>query len=144
MEREALREALLGAWIGLNGRLKDSQVTRDLTYNEAVVMKLVYDRYRVDGEGRTAVRELVEATNMLKSLMNRTVNALRAQGYLETEREGRSLYVRPRPERLGDFLAVHHRSLELAEQIIDVIGQEDAARFVSICQKLDAAHLSLK
>lgn len=55
MENGELRERLLSAWIGINGFFKDSRMTRELTYNEAVVMKLVYDQYRADGMGRVPV-----------------------------------------------------------------------------------------
>lgn len=143
---EDLRERLLNAWIGLNGYLKDSRVTQTMTYNEAVTMKLVLDQYRQDGVGRTPVQAILRKTRMLKSQVNRTVNALCRQGYLTKEKGGedaRALFVRPAPERLADFLAVHARSLQMAQTIIDVIGAEDAAQFVRICQRLLAAEPTL-
>ncbi len=143
---EDLRERLLNAWIGLNGYLKDSRVTQTMTYNEAVTMKLVLDQYRQDGVGRTPVQAILRKTRMLKSQVNRTVNALCRQGYLTKEKGGedaRALFVRPVPERLADFLAVHARSLQMAQTIIDVIGAEDAAQFVRICQRLLAAEPTL-
>lgn len=146
MENEALLERMLRAWIGINGLLKNSRITRELTYNEAVVMKLVYDQYRSDRTGRTAVRWIVQETNMLKSLVNRTVNALCAQGYLVRERgdgDGRSVFVRPVEARLPDFLAVHRQSLELVRQIADAVGPEDAEAFVRMYEKLSAAGIRL-
>ena len=143
---EDLRERLLNAWIGLNGYLKDSRVTQAMTYNEAVTMKLVLDQYRQDGVGRTPVQAILRKTRMLKSQVNRTVNALCRQGYLTKEKGGedaRALFARPVPERLADFLAVHARSLQMAQTIIDVIGAEDAAQFVRICQRLLAAEPTL-
>ncbi len=143
---EDLRERLLNAWIGLNGYLKDSRVTQAMTYNEAVTMKLVLDQCRQDGVGRTPVQAILRKTRMLKSQVNRTVNALCRQGYLTKEKGGedaRALFVRPAPERLADFLAVHARSLQMAQTIIDVIGAEDAAQFVRICQRLLAAEPTL-
>lgn len=143
---EDLRERLLNAWIGLNGYLKDSRVTQTMTYNEAVTMKLVLDQYRQDGVGRTPVQAILRKTRMLKSQVNRTVNALCRQGYLTKEKGGedaRALFVRPAPERLADFLAVHARSLQMAQTIIDVIGAEDAAQFVRICERLLAAEPTL-
>lgn len=147
MEDGGLQEQLLRAWIGVNGMLKNSQATRELTYNEAVVMKLVYDRYQADGVGRTAVGSIVLETNMLKSLVTRTVGALCAKGYLIRERDGadaRALFVRPSASHLPDFLAVHRRSLALARQIIDVVGPEDAAAFVRMYEKLTAAGFRLR
>ncbi len=139
MENDDLRERLLSAWIGINGFFKDSRMTQELTYNEAVVMKLVYDQYRADGVGRVPLRSILKRTNMLKSLANRTIDSLCAQGYLVKERSGRALSLRLAPQRLADFLAVHQRPLALAQAVIDAIGPEDADRFVRICEKfLDA------
>lgn len=143
---EDLCERMLGAWIEVNGMLKDSRITRDLTYNEAVVMKLVYDKYRADGAGRVAVGRIARETNMLKSLVNRTVGALCDRGYLlreRGERDGRTVFVRPVEDRLEDFLAVHRRSLALVRQIIDVVGREDAESFVRMAEKLSRAGLRL-
>lgn len=141
-----LRERLLDAWIKLNGRLKDSRMTRELTYNEAVVMRLAFNQYQTDGVGRVAVRRILKETGMLKSLVNRTVDALCAQGFLVKERDEddrRSLYVRPVPGKLSAFLSVHNHSLQIADQIIQIIGEADAAAFVRCCDKLSAADIHL-
>lgn len=142
MRNKNLDERVLTAWIGLNGLLKDSQMTQGLTYNEAITMKLVYDRYRADGEGRTPIQYIIKQTRMLKSQVNRTLNTLCAQGYLVRERDAedaRNLFVRPIPDRLEDFLAVHRRSLSIVQAVIHIIGENDAAEFVRICGKLSDA-----
>ena len=139
MENGDLQERLLSAWIGINGFFKDSRMTRELTYNEAVVMKLVYDQYRADGVGCVPVQSILKRTNMLKSLANRTIDSLCAQGYVVKERNGRALSLRFVTQRLPDFLAVHQRPLALAQAVIDTIGPEDTERFVRICERvLDA------
>lgn len=144
MEQEELQERMLSAWIGLNGMLKDSRMTQDLTYNEAIVMKLVYDQYKADGVGQTTMRHIVKETRMVKSLVNRTVDSLCAQGYLHKERDetdARNLFVLPQAERLEDFLAVHRHSLQMVQSVIDVIGQEYAQAFVHMYEKLSTANL---
>lgn len=141
---EELQERMLSAWIGLNGMLKDSRMTQNLTYNEAIVMKLVYDQYKADGVGQTTMRHIVKETRMVKSLVNRTVDSLCAQGYLYKERDetdARNLFVLPQVERLEDFLAVHRHSLQMVQSVIDVIGQEYAQTFVHIYEKLNTANL---
>lgn len=146
MEDLELEERLLSAWIGIHGILKASRITEGLTYNEAVIMKLVYDQYKKDGVGRTAVSRIVEETHMLKSLVNRTINSLCTKGYLCRERDpkdARRLAVCPSLDRLPDFLTVHRQSLKLAQTIIDLIGPEDAARFVRMYEKLSASNLRL-
>ncbi len=146
MERGVLEENMLDAWIGARGMLKNSKITKSLTYNEAMVMKIVYDQYRQDGVGRTAVSTIVRRTNMLKSLVNRTINALCQRGCLRRERgeeDGRNLFVYPVEERLGEFLSVHQQSLTLARRIVDVIGEEDAAAFVRMVEKLEQTGLEI-
>ncbi len=146
MYNDDIQERMLTAWIGINGFFKDSRMTQDLTYNEAVVMKLVYDQYRADGDGRTPVQSIVKRTNMLKSLVNRTVDSLCAQGYLVKERDGRDariLYIRPVFQRLNDFLAIHQRSLDMVQAVIDAIGPEDAEQFVRICEKFLHAEIQI-
>lgn len=142
-----IRERLLSAWIGINGYFKDSRMTQKLTYNEAVVMKLVYDQYRTDGQGRTPIQLILKRTNMLKSLVNRTIDSLCNQGYLVKERDGmdaRALYVLPVPQRLADFLPIHQHSLEMVQTVIDTIGTEDAEQFVRICEKFLNAEIVIQ
>lgn len=139
-----LRERLLTAWTEVNALLKDSRMTKGFTYNEAVVMKLVFDRYRQDGVGLVPLRELRQRTNMLKSLLHRTVYALCTRGYLVKEACGgdaRAVCVRPAPERLADFIPVHERSLQMAQAVIDAVGEADAACFVRVCEKFVGAGL---
>lgn len=143
MAEPDLREQLICSWVALNGMLKDSQMTKGLTYNESIVMLLVYDSYRRDPEGKVSIQSLLKSTRMLKSLMNRTVNSLCERGFLRKEYAGRSLYVTVCPDRLSDFLQVHNRSLVIAQQIIDLIGQDDAADFIRICSKLQQSELTI-
>ena len=141
-DKNELRERILSAWTGVNGFLKNSRRTQGITYNEAVTMKLVYEQYQKDGVGLTPVQTILKRTHMLKSLANRTINSLCTQGYLVKEQSGpdaRMLYVRPLPERLPDFLAVHERSLRLAGAVIDILGEQDAESFVRICEKFLAS-----
>lgn len=143
MTNSDLPEQVLLGWIGLRGLLKDSRVTKNMTYNEATVMRIVVEQYQMDGAGLTPVQTILRQTRMLKSLVNRTVDKLCHQGYLVKQREGRNLFVKPVPEKLPDFLAVHQQSLDLVQHIITIIGEEDAAHFARICQKLTDANLEL-
>lgn len=146
MVQKDLREQLLSAWIDINGFFKDSRMTKALTYNEAIVMKLAFDQYRSDGIGQISVQTILKQTRMLKSLANRTINSLCEQGYLAKERnqdDARELSVRLIPERLNDFLAVHEQSLHLAQAVIDAIGVADTEEFVRICRKFMDADITM-
>ena len=77
---------------------------------------------------------------MLKSLVNRTIDSLVEQGYLERSegKDKRTTFVRIVPEHLEGYLAVHERSLALARELTQIIGEEDAHAFVRIVEKLVA------
>ena len=127
--------ALIRAWVSLSSMLKNSRFTKELSYNEAIVMLLLYEA----GEEPVSLKEITTSTHMLKSQVNRTVNALEAKGLLERcdcEGDRRVAYVRLRKEKIELFLQVHASSMAIARQISDIIGPEDTANFIRIADKL--------
>ena len=136
-----LEEQLITAWVRLTGIFKNTRITKGMVYNEAIVMLVAYNRYREDGKGLVSFKEIVSETRMLKSLVNRTIDSLVAKGYL-TRCEGkdkRTTFIRIVPENIGGFLEDHAHSLELARNMMQIIGTEDAEAFVRISDKI-AAH----
>ena len=137
-----LEEQLITAWVRLTGIFKNTRITKGMVYNEAIVMLVAYNRYREDGKCLVSFKEIVSETRMLKSLVNRTIDSLVAKGYL-TRCEGkdkRTTFIRIVPENIGGFLEVHAHSLELARNMMQIIGTEDAEAFVRISDKI-AAHI---
>ena len=137
---------LLRAWVQLSGILKNSRFTKELPYNEAIVMLMLYEKYQQDGVGILSVKEITSSTRMLKSLVNRTINALETKGLLlrcKSEGDKRIAYVRCVEDQLGLFLQVHASSMEIAQQISTIIGPEDTQAFIRIVQKLQQAGYSL-
>lgn len=133
-------DRLLIAWVKLSGMIKNNRITKGLQYNEATVMLLLYRRYMQDGEGLISVKEIISETGMLKSLANRTINALEAKGLLtkcQGEKDKRTLFVKCVEEKLDTFLAVHTSSLGVAKGIVDIIGEEDTEHFIRIVNKID-------
>lgn len=139
-------DRLLNAWVKLSGILKNSRITKGLAYNEAIVMLMLYKQYCTDGVGYISVQEIIKETQMLKSLVNRTVNALEAKGLLEKrrgEKDKRTLFVKCVEEKLDVFLEVHNSSLGVANHILEIIGAEDADRFIHIVEKIEASGYKL-
>ena len=127
--------ALIQAWVRLCGILKKSRFTKELPYNESIVMLQLYQA----GDKPISIKEITRQTNMLKSQVNRTINALEAKGLIERcqgEGDRRVGYVRILKERLGLFLQVHASSMEIAKNISSIIGPEDTAHFIRIVNKL--------
>lgn len=138
---------MIHSWVKLSGILKNTRITKGLMYNEAIVMLLVYNRYCEDGVGKISIKEITASTKMLKSLVNRTVNALIKKELLErceSDGDKRIVYVRCIEEKLNIFLEVHNASLKLAKNIVDIIGEEDAAAFIRLVDKIEKAGYSLK
>ena len=139
MENTSQTLDLLRAWVQLSAILKNSRFTKDLPYNEAIVMLMLYERYQQDGIGILSVKEITSSTRMLKSLVNRTINALEDKGLLtrcQADGDRRIGYVRCVEEKLGIFLQVHASSMEIAAQISQIIGPEDTEAFIRIVNKL--------
>ena len=141
-EEKDLQERLLDAWICINGTLKDSKITHELTYNEAIVMRVAYAQYEQDGVGSVPVQTIIKRTNMLKSLANRTIDSLCKKGMLVNEHR-RSVSVRIVSDNLQLFESVHDNSLNLAQNLISIIGTEDAEAFIRCGEKLREANVTL-
>lgn len=140
MQDVSLDEQLVSAWVRLTGILKNTRMTKGMVYNEAIVMLVAYTRYREDGEGLISFKEIVSQTRMLKSLVNRTIDSLVRQNFLQRceGKDKRTTFVRVVPENLDAFLQVHENSLALARRLTEIIGTDDARAFVRIVEKISA------
>lgn len=126
---------LIHAWVQLSCILRNSRFTKALPYNEAIIMLQLYQA----PDQVLSIKQITEQTHMLKSQVNRTINALEEKGLLERcEATGdrRLGFVRLRKERLELFLQVHAESLQIADDISSIIGPEDTAHFIRISNKL--------
>ena len=146
MNRETQAELILKSWVSLSAILKNNRITKGLQYNEAIVMMLLYNRYKEDGMGLISIKEITSSTKMLKSLVNRTINSLEEKQLLkrcECDGDRRVQYVQCVEDKLDLFLNVHNQSLTLAENIIKIIGKEDAQAFIRIVKKIEESNYSL-
>lgn len=141
-------EKLIKAWVTLSGIIKNCRVTKGLMYNEAIIMMLIYNRYKEDGKGIISIKEITSETKMLKSLVNRTVNSLEKKGFLErctTENasDKRMVYVKCVEDKLDKYLIIHNGSLEIAEIIMKTIGEDDTEAFIRIADKIEKSGYTL-
>jgi DNA-binding MarR family transcriptional regulator len=136
MRRE---EKLLEAWVSLSSILKNNRITKGLMYNESIIMLLAYRKYQTSEEKKISLKEIIQTTNMQKSLVNRTVNALIDKNLLErvkSEGDKRIQYVQCVKENIETFLMVHKESLQIVSEIVSIIGEKDTDTFISIVNKL--------
>lgn len=147
MHKHSPEERLLEAWITLTGIIKNSRITTGLLYNEAVIMNMLYKSYCSDGIGIVSVKDITKKTRMLKSLVNRTVNSLEKNGFLERCKmsgDKRVAYVKCAKDRINAFLKVHKSSLAHAQKIIGIVGEEDTEAFIRIVDKIEKSGYSLR
>lgn len=138
-----LENELISSWVRLSGILKNNRMTKDLKYNQSIIMLSIYKRYIVDGVGLTSVKDIINETGMLKSLVNRTLGELEKRGlikFVAGRQDRRTKFVVCVKERLDVFLTVHNNSRMAANNIIEIIGQADAEAFVRIADKLSNAN----
>ncbi len=134
-----LQNNLILSWVKLSGIIKNNRITTGLTYNEAIVMLILYSNYLKDGAGLTSIQDIIKETGMLKSLTNRTVGNLKQKGLIEYSvgtSDRRTRFVKCVEEKLDVFLQVHNSSLSVAKSIMDIIGQDDTKTFINIVNKL--------
>lgn len=134
-----LNERIVLSWVQLSAILKNSRITQGMPYNEAIVMLLLYHEYKSTGNARLPLSTVIAKTKMLKSLANRTINSLETKGFLikaENPEDKRAIDLVAIPERAELFMDVHKRSLLIADEIRNAIGNEDAETFIRIVNKI--------
>ena len=69
---DSLNENLLNAWLRLSTSINNPRIVSEMTYNESLVCNILYNH----SESEITATDLCNATKMLKSQMNRTLNQL--------------------------------------------------------------------
>lgn len=129
-----MNEQLLGAWLRLSTSIVNSRVVPDMTYNESLVCNILYNQQRLGGEPLTATR-LCAMTGMLKSQMNRTLNALENRSLVQrqrSEQDKRQVFVSLDPENCAEYIAQHNKILHAVDVMIDKIGEERAQQAIDL------------
>ena len=147
MGKKNKAEELLQAWVTLSGIIKNCRITKGLQYNEAIIMNILHKQYIEDGEGKVSIKDIGQKTKMLKSLVNRTVNSLEKKELLErckAEGDKRIAYVRCAKDKIDLFLSVHNGSLMHAENITEIIGEDNTNAFIDIVRRIDESGYVLK
>lgn len=139
-------EKLLESWVKINSLIKNSRITKGLSYNESIIMMYLYKQHIKGNDKGISIKEIITQTNMLKSLVTRTINSLEQKSLLEKcegETDKRTVYVRIVQDNIDTFLKVHQNSVLIASKIIEIIGTEDADNFIKIINKVEKAQEKL-
>ena len=139
MECTDMREQLLDAWLNLSSTITNERLVSGFSYNEALVMNLLYQQYNNETGRPLTATVLCRQTNILKSQMNAILNALeKKQMILRSRSRGdrRQIEVKLNPEYLDEFIQCHERSLKLAEGVQEQLNEEEAGQAVVMLRHL--------
>ncbi len=136
-----LNEALLKAWLRLSTSVINTRIVSEMSYNESLVCNILYKSSKA-GSKLTAT-ELCQATKMLKSQMNRTLNQLEQKNMITRERSAvdrRQILIAFNMEQADQYEKQHEDILSIIDHIIAQLGPEDTTQAIYLLPKMaDAA-----
>ena len=136
---ENLSEKLLAAWLKMSSVVNNERIVSTIPYNEAHVCNLLYRRRMESPESYLTATELCAQTRILKSQMNKVLASLEKRGMIErfpAPDDRRKAYIRLKEENLGQFEAVHARSIHLVNRAIERLGAEEAAHAAALLNRI--------
>ncbi|MBQ3104761.1 MAG: winged helix-turn-helix transcriptional regulator [Lachnospiraceae bacterium] len=139
-----LSEDLLTAWLRLSTSIIGSRIVSELSYKESLVCNLLYrNSLKQDGKPLTAT-DLCIQTNMLKSQMNRILNALEEKQVITRKRspeDGRRVLITMNPLQSQAYYRQHQHILDIMNTMILRLGEEEAFNAVRLLNRIsDIAH----
>ena len=124
-----LNEELLGAWLRLSTSIVNPRIVSELSYNETLVCNVLYRNQMEAAAAPLTATDLCNATKMLKSQMNRTLNLLEAKGLIcksRSEVDKRQVFITLDIVHADTYIRQHERILKLLDDIIARLGEEKA------------------
>ena len=129
------KEALIDAWLKETSVLINHRMVEGLSFNEAFVCNLL-NRRRNDGkDAEVTATWLCSETGMLKSQMNKTLNALERKGLILRERSSedrRKVYIHLREENMEIYHKAHSEVLEFVDKLMEQVGEEKIEEAIAI------------
>ena len=143
---ENINENLLNTWLRLSTSVVNSRLVSNLSYNESLVCNILYHAQKKEPDQLLTATDLCNATKMLKSQMNRTLNQLEEKKLITRIRSSsdkRQVFVKFNLDTADIYLEQHQKILDLVDNIIEHFGPEKIEVtlqvLTSICDVADDA-----
>ncbi len=136
---ENLNEELLAAWLRLSSVVNNERIVSTIPYNEAHVCNILYRHRQRSADTYLTATDLCRETRILKSQMNKVLASMERRGLIErfpARDDRRKAYIRLREENLGQFEAVHARSIALVDRAIERLGQDKALDALDLISRI--------
>ena len=130
-------ESLLSAWLRLCTSVINTRIVSEMSYNESLICGILY-KHSQSGQSMTAT-ELCQATCILKSQMNRTLNLLEDKGMIRRERsttDKRQIAITFNMEHAQQYEKQHREILTIIDQIIEQLGTEETLHAISLFHRI--------
>lgn len=131
-----LEEQLLEEWLNLSRLIKNHRIVEDIPYNEAMVLSVLHSIY----PNYLDVKVIVEKTKLLKSQVNRTMNALILKGQIQKRVKTNDKRCQEACLSKEGFLVIsktHQNSLAVSKKVISIIGEKNAEKMIEIFQMVE-------
>lgn len=134
-----MEEALLDAWLRLSTSINNSRIVSELSFNESLICNLLRKRCNDKSLPSYTATELCQKTNILKSQMNRTLNALEHKGMVQRERsttDKRQVFVSLNPSALDAYNKQHENIMMVIHHISAELGYEETTNAIALFDKI--------
>lgn len=136
-----LNENLLSAWLTLSTSVINTRVVSQLPYNESLICNMLYHHQISGNKQPLTATDLCNGTKIAKSLMNRTLNQLEAQGLITRTRsmeDKRQVLVTINLEKADVYMEQHQEILNIIDAIIEKIGIEKTFETISLFNQISS------
>lgn len=141
-----LNAELLESYIRVSMKLWNERAVRYMPYNEALVCHLLSVQQSLHSDAPyLTLMQLCEATGILKSQMNKTLNSLEEQGLIKRERsksDKRVVYITLSEDNMGIYRDEQKNISMIVNRIIERLGIERSYEAISIFNDI-ASEISL-
>lgn len=130
-------EALLNAWLRLSTSVINTRIVSEMSYNESIVCRLLY---QASNENRSlTATDLCQATKILKSQMNRTLNQLEQKNMITRKRSSadkRQVHISLDMDQIRQYEAQHQKILAILDHIIRKLGITETKQAIHLFAKI--------
>lgn len=134
-----LNEQLLDAWIMLSTAIINDRHVSEMSYNESILCNILYRNQTMQPPKRLTATDLCRETGMLKSQMNRTLNAMEQKGIIGRERstlDKRRVFITFQDDNSAVYQKQHEKIIELADAIIAQLGTQKTCETITLFQTI--------
>ena len=134
-----LNEKLLDVWLQLSTAINNERVVSDVPYNESLICNILYRNQLESPDRLITATDLCDATRMLKSQMNRTLNSMEKKGFITRQRSARDkrqVFVSLNQEKTASYLTQHSQILKQLDTIIEQMGEDKIRQTIDLLSQI--------